>query len=193
MTKLCFRLTVAIALIALTTANSGLQVGVAQSGIAVFGAAVVDIVNTNFSSMTLPDVSIREKVPVVGHITFTLTNIQVYGVHVGSAVIGLNSPASAGITISGANAAVKLDFHYRKDHWPHLSGHGTVTVSAQNGKFEVSTALSVVNHLPHLRATGASANFGKFDVHFSGHAKWIYNLIAKLFKGTINKVNGRTT
>lgn len=182
------RAVVAVAAIACVTANAGLQIDVAQSGIAVFGAAVVDIVNTNFSSMAIPDISISEKVPVIGSITFTLSNIQVYGVHVGSAAVNLAAPSAAGIAISGADASIRLDFHYRKNHWPHVSGHGTVTVSAQDGNFDVNTVVSIMNNLPHLHATGSSATFSKFDIHFSGHDKWIYNLLVKLFKGTINKV-----
>lgn len=168
--------------------GAGLQIDVAESGIDVFRDAVLNIVNTNFSSLTIPNISLEEDIPVVGHVTFDLTDIEVYGVHVSTANINLAPPATADIAIAGANANIKMNFHYRKVHWPHISGSGTITVSAEDGTFSVDTVLSLVNNLPNIRATGSSATFANFNIHFSGHDEWIYNLVAKLFKGTIDKV-----
>jgi hypothetical protein len=68
--------------------------------------------------LSLPDQELHVDVPVIGHVTLDLSNIKITGFHIPSASIGLAPPSA----VTGLQVA--MDFHWRKDHWPHISDHG---------------------------------------------------------------------
>jgi len=176
-----------VALNAVSGGNIGFRFAVKQSGLSTFTDAIVAIVNSRFSDMSLPDMHLDEHVPIVGHITLDLTDIKVTGFSIPGAAVQTVGPDALSTSIDGVTLAITMAFHWRKVHWPHLSDHGNIRAVPRQGDLALTAAISpdAAGH-PHLTLLGSAAAFDKIDIHFSGHwDSWLLNLLSGLFESTI--------
>ena len=59
------------------SSNPGLKIRLSQPGLNYGASVAVDILAAKVGTLTIPDQSGRVKVPVVGHVDYTISNIKV--------------------------------------------------------------------------------------------------------------------
>eukprot|EP01006_Ploeotia_vitrea_P035388 TRINITY_DN65873_c4_g2_i2.p2 TRINITY_DN65873_c4_g2~~TRINITY_DN65873_c4_g2_i2.p2 ORF type:complete len:473 (+),score=285.79 TRINITY_DN65873_c4_g2_i2:307-1725(+) len=139
-----------------------------------------------FGHITLPDESLDEHVSVLGHITLSLTDIQVSGFSIGSGAFAVDAPNEVALGLGDINLSVSLNYKWRRVHWPHASDHGSVTASTSDSAMAVGVALTAASGKLTAAAAAHSADFNNFKIKFHGsHVAWLYNLLMDLFKGKL--------
>lgn len=122
-------------------------------------------------------------------------------IHAIDVVPSTNHVLKLGVT--GIDIGLKMDWKYRKTHWPHLHGHGSADVSVGGTSVSVSAQLmlgssgrnfvfclffrysAVAVGAPEVKALGCNVAIGSFNLKVHGGASWLYNLLIKLFKHKI--------
>jgi hypothetical protein len=68
------------------------------------------------------------------------------------------------------------NWSYRKDHWPHVSDHGTANVLVENTDITVNLQITAANGRPVLTVLSDNINIGKlvknkcvFFVYWKGY------------------------
>ena len=73
---------------------------------------------------------------------------------------------------------LQCNWHYRKDHWPHVSDGGSADISIGSSTITATMALSNSNGKPAVTASGCAIQIGSFSLKLHGGASWLYNLCA---------------
>lgn len=172
---------------AVTTSGSpGVVLTFGQAGLTEMIDALLPVLNKALGgTIPLPDMSLDEHVPVVGHVTLDLTGMSITGFQLPSLDATFAAPDQLHAAIAGLSVNVNVGFRWRKVHWPHLSDHGTLTADTSGGSINLVTSVTSVDGKPHLNVVTSTADFSDFTIHFSGKVAWLYNLIVDLFKNAL--------
>lgn len=126
---------------------------------------LLTIINTNFRELSIPDQHMDENVPVIGKIHLDITNIKIHQFRIPHGKAGSGAPSNFNLELGpGIGLLIQANWHWRKVHWPHLSGHGSVDITPENG--DISTAMQITPSAGHFHVTAVTShcNFDKFKI-----------------------------
>ncbi|XP_031567087.1 bactericidal permeability-increasing protein-like [Actinia tenebrosa] len=181
---LTFLVFVTLAVCSLTT-NPGIRLRLTDKGLSYVAKIAVEVLNEKLKTIKIPDVSGDEDTPV-GHISYSLSSIEVSSLSIPT--YSLKTKVNVGLEMSVSSVSMSMSghWHYREDHWPHISDSGSFTLSASGISFDVSIKIGATSDgHPTIAAAGCSASIGGVSIHFSGGASWLYNLFSSKIEGVI--------
>ncbi|EDO37094.1 predicted protein [Nematostella vectensis] len=182
--RACFAITIALAL-ASEAVNPGIRLRLTDKGLQYVASIGVEVLKEKLNSLTIPDIHGDAGTPV-GHISYDLTSVKITSLSLPS--YSLKPVANVGLqfAVSGVSVALSGHWHYREDHWPHISDSGSVDVSASGISFSVSVALGADSKgRPTVSAAGCSCSIGSVSITLHGGASWLYNLFDHEIEGKI--------
>jgi LBP / BPI / CETP family, C-terminal domain/LBP / BPI / CETP family, N-terminal domain len=169
--------------------DAGLRFSFLQSGLTVLADGILLAVNSLFQDVSLPNMTIEEKVPIIGHITLELENIKISGVMLHKVDFDLN-PASNELDLAFSNLELKvsMDFKWHDHGIIPISDHGSVEITVSDGNIDADVLLQMLAERIHAVVESDSCSLGDFDIKFhAGWVTWLYDLLKDLFKNTIKK------
>ncbi|XP_065180329.1 bactericidal permeability-increasing protein-like [Sycon ciliatum] len=174
---------------AVSGTEPGFRTAITEKGFDYVRSVGIPMLEKQLSGMSISDQKGKASSPI-GKIDYTVSSIKGGTMSIPKSSITLAS--SSGITISASDAslAVKADWHYRMESWPHVSDHGScdISVSSVSLTFNVVLGKDSSGHAT-VSAGSCHADIGHMDVKFHGGASWLYNLfsgsIASSLKGSL--------
>jgi lipopolysaccharide-binding protein len=163
----------------------GLRALLSQSGASYLASVAVPLIIQRISGLDIPQVQGQTSVPLLGTITYTLTNIQVGTVTYTSELVSLAGGAQGVIT--GVSVPISLGWKYRQNSWPHITSSGTADVQISDAALAIALAVTAdaTGH-PQLSVQSVVASFDNISVQVHGSIlSWLYDLIFDIAKNTI--------
>ncbi|KAJ4975597.1 hypothetical protein NE237_000703 [Protea cynaroides] len=140
---------------------------------------------SSLTPLDLPQIEKTVKIPIIGKVYVSLSNITIYEIDVPSSYV---KPGDTGITIvgSGATANLSMNWFYSYRAW-HVTvsdkGHASVQVEGM----EVGLTLGLENQLGTLKLSLMECDCQVKDIYITlnGGASWLYQGLADAFEGQI--------
>jgi len=168
----------------------GFKTAVTQNGLNYFETVGIEILEKILATLVIPDLSGDAGTPI-GHVDWWLTQIKLHSFAIPAHIIKID--AGLGVTLAFANveAAITLDWKYRKVSWPHISDHGSADIGFTGAGTFVTLAVTTVNSRPHVDVRSDAFNIGNLHIKLHGGASWLYdffiNILKKYIEEAINK------
>jgi len=164
----------------------GVKVTVSQGALSYLKDQMLPAAEAAALSATIPDMSSRTSVPVVGDVDVTMKNMKLNRLNVGSSSIDLNSGNAVSVSISDLSMDLTLNWHYRECSWPHVSdsGSGDASTSHSSGRVAFVVGSDSTGH-PTAKISSCKLDMSDLDITLHGGASWLYNAIISLFHGNI--------
>jgi len=163
----------------------GLRALLSQGGASYLASVAVPLIIQRISGLDIPEAQGETSVPLLGTITYTLTNIQVGTVTYTSESVSLVGGAQGAIT--GVSVPISLGWKYRQNSWPHITSSGTADVQISDASLAIALGVTAdaTGH-PQLSVQSVVASFDNISVHVHGSIlSWLYDLIFAIAKNTI--------
>ncbi|XP_047336459.1 putative BPI/LBP family protein At1g04970 [Impatiens glandulifera] len=132
----------------------------------------------------LPQIETAVKIPLIGTVYFTLSNISLYEVNVSSSSV---QPGDTGLVliVSGARASLTMDWGYRYVSVIVITDNGTASVQVEN--MEVGLALGLKNEQGNLKLSLLDCGCVVKDIfiQMDGGASWLYQSIVSALESKI--------
>lgn len=175
----------AISLVLAQAINPGIRLRVTDKALQYVDSIAVQLLNEKVKTATIPDVNGDADTPV-GHISYSLSSVHFNSLSIPSSTFKTVAGIGLQLQISSASASLSGNWHYRKDHWPHISDSGSFDLDVNGLTVTLKTKLGVdsTGH-PTIAAAGCSSSIGSVKIHFHGGASWLYNLFDKYVDGKI--------
>jgi len=156
--------------------NPGIRLRITDKGLQYVDSIAVQVLNEKVKTATIPDISGDADTPL-GHVSYSLSSIHFNSFSIPSSTFKTDPGVGLQLQISDASASLSGNWHYRKDHWPHVSGGDSFDLDVSGLAATVKTKLGVdsTGH-PTIAAAGCSSSIGSVKIHFHGGASWLYNL-----------------
>jgi hypothetical protein len=189
--------------VAFTSAvNPGFRTILTQKGLNYANGVAFPLLKERISNFSIQNFTKSFKVPIIGMITFTLTNAKILSLNFGDSSMTLGKN---GLTLvdNGISLALSADWSYDtvygapmntsasgpnvKDH------HGTVDVSGRgiSLKMTVDMTMNKSSGGIHLNCSYCSVGIDHLSVKFHGGASWFLNIVSSVvenfFKTSIEK------
>lgn len=180
---------VAFLLVSTRATNPGIRMRITDNGLQYVDSIAVQILTEKVKTATIPDISEDVDTPV-GHVTISLSSVHFNSLSIPSSKLKTDAGVGIQLQIAGASTSLSGNWHYRKDHWPHVSDGGSFDLDVSGLAVTLTAKLGVDSKgHPTIAAGGCSSSIGDAKIHFHGGASWLYNLfdsyIDKKIKGTI--------
>lgn len=158
---------------------------ITDNGLQYIDEVAITVLHKRLSTVTIPDITGDADTPV-GHISFKLSSVRITSVSIPTSSFKTVAGVGLELKASGISLAMSGKWHYRKDHWPHISDSGSFDLSASGIAFSLQVKLGAgpKGH-PTISAAGCSGSVGSVSIKFHGGASWLYNLFNKYVDGKI--------
>jgi hypothetical protein len=169
----------------------GLRVAITDKGLKYVSSVAVPILESELSSITVPDVPFSQDGFEGGITTITCKNFNI-----GSLALTANTDATVAMAATGVALSCSAHWNYKLKIWPHVpDGSGTVDISIGGGS-SFSSAIGISNNtgaFTSLSLPSCASDVVVSSLHFSGGLSGdILNLFKSIIKKTIQKeVNGQ--
>lgn len=169
----------------ITKANPGIRLRFTDKGLQLVDTVAIQLLSKKVKTATIPDISGDADTPL-GHISYSLSSVHFNSFSIPSSTFKTDPGIGLTLQISGAQVSVSGNWHYRKDHWPHVSDSGSFDLDASGIALSVSAKLGAdsTGH-PSIATSSCSSSIGDVNIHFHGGASWLYNLFDKYVAGKI--------
>ena len=164
-------------------------IGTATTSLFEYASEVaLQLVHDQFASLSLPDTHTSWDIPVIGTVNLDLSNIVLQSLDIASSTTGVSPNTEGGVTffVNGLQTYVTCHFHYYKNSFPKVSGHGDADVRFADGavQYKLIPKADADGHPMIISQESAQVAFGAIDVHTShSAAAWLYNLFLSVFEG----------
>ncbi|KAK3708455.1 hypothetical protein QZH41_009762 [Actinostola sp. cb2023] len=153
-----------------------LAINKTSRGLGPIAKIAVEVLNEKLKSINIPDIKGDAGTPL-GHISYSLSSIKISGLSIPSYALKTKATVGLELSVSGVSISMNGQWHYREDHWPHISDSGSFSIDTSGISFDVQIKIVADSKgHPNIAAAGCSANIGSMKIHFSGGASWLYNL-----------------
>lgn len=168
-----------------TNANPGIRLRFTDKGLMLVDTIAIQLLNEKVKTATIPDISGDADTPV-GHISYSLSSVHFNSLSIPSSTFKTDPGVGLTLQISNAQVSLSGNWHYRKDHWPHISDSGSFDLDASGLALSVSAKLGAdsTGH-PTIATSSCSSSVGDVNIHFHGGASWLYNLFDSYVAGKI--------
>ena len=129
--------------------NAGLKSLVTQKGLDYVKQIGSEILMQRIKTVKLPNISGEAGTPV-GTISYQLTNLVLTGLAIPTTSINLES-GKVKIAASGITCHVSMDWHYRENHWPHVSDGGSASISVSAVSISSTISLTESNYINYIK------------------------------------------
>lgn len=169
-------LTAFLAFLLIEATNPGVRFRITDKGLQYVDSIAVQVLEEKIKTESIPDISGDADTPV-GHVSYSLSSIQFNSLSIPSSAFKTVPGVGLELQISGASTSLNGDWHYREDHWPHISGGGSFDLDVSGLTVSLSMKLGAdsTGH-PTISAASCSSSIGDVNIHFHGGASWLYNL-----------------
>ncbi|XP_038070362.1 lipopolysaccharide-binding protein-like [Patiria miniata] len=176
------------------TARPGFQARISQSGLNYLRDAGLAILKEEIKHLSIPDISGKANVPILGGIDYTISNMRITSFATSSATLTTQSGVGLVLRASGITVPSTGDWHYR-NHWiiPIRDG-GSFDASMSGASLDLTLRIGKDQAgRPTVSSTGSDCSFdaGRVHVTFHGGASWLYNMfsgsISNSIKGALNE------
>ncbi|XP_061901537.1 bactericidal permeability-increasing protein-like [Entelurus aequoreus] len=167
-------------------ANPGVKLQLTDKGIEYGRQLGMASIQRKLQSITVPDMSGSQRVPVAGKVKYSLSNMQVVSVGLPSSAVAL--VPGTGVRLSIENAFISMKGNWRVKFRRILRDSGRFDLSVSG--LTVSTSIAVTSDetgRPRVSSAGCTANVGSVNVKFHGGASWLYNLFRKFISKALSK------
>lgn len=169
-------------------------IGTATTSLFKYASEVaLQLVHDQFATLSLPNTHTSWNIPVIGTVNLDLSNIVLRSLDITSSSTSVSPNAQGGVTlfVNGLRTYVTCHFHYYKNSFPKVSGHGDADVRFQDGavEYKLIPKADADGHPKIISQEPAQVAFGVIDVHTSHTAAaWLYNLFLSVFEGQFRGV-----
>jgi len=166
--------------------NAGFKATVSQAGLNYAAQVGLGILQQRLKTIQIANFQGSDSVPVIGSITYTVTGIVIQTATVGS--LSIRPQGGLAVAAGGVNLHLTGNWGFRRNHWPHISGHGTVDVDVTGSTASLVLTLGCsATGEPTCSTPSVAVNLAGFSVKDHGGASWLYNLLLKVFNNDIKK------
>ncbi|KAJ7390728.1 hypothetical protein OS493_022809 [Desmophyllum pertusum] len=158
------------------TTNPGVRLRITDKGLQYVDSIAVQLLDEKIKTASIPDITGDADTPV-GHVSYSLSSIHFNSFSIPSSAFKTDPGVGLQLQISGASTSLSGNWHYREDHWPHISGGGSFDLDVSSLTLSISMKLGAdsTGH-PTIAAASCSSSIGDVNIHFHGGASWLYNL-----------------
>jgi hypothetical protein len=180
-------------LFATVTAHTptGGRVFVTERGVNYIQGVLTPVIQAAATSATIPDMGVAVGSPI-GKIDVSLRHIKVTALKIGATHARLQTgPAGAGAAIaasaSGIEVVLAMDWAYRQEAWPHISGSGsavdTAKITAATLTEAVGLDTAAATGRPTIKTTGCAVDIASISIKVTsgGAAAWFYQILVDVF------------
>ena len=189
---ICVGRTLASVSLSIPVADSiGLRIAITDKGLKYVSSVAVPILQSELSSITVPDVPFSEDGFEGGITSITCKNFDI-----GALTLTANAGATVAMAATGVALSCSAHWNYKLKVWPHVpDGAGTVDISIGGGSSFTST-IGISNNtgvFTSLSLPSCTSDVVVSNLHFHGGLSGdILNLFKSIIKKTIQKeVNGQ--
>ena len=126
----------------------------------------------------------EKHVDIIGDVAYDLKTIKLTNLTLPEFKVSIVLNQGIAIVFSESTSRVSFDWNYSS--WI-ISDRGNGYVSLSNTYLFLPIAVTQINGYPYLYTKSATVAIGKFDLHLSGGASWLYDIFIDLFQGEIRK------
>lgn len=150
-------------------ASQAFSLSVSQSALTYFKDLAIPLVLPKLQNMALPDFSGNVSVPVVGTVSYALSNMVINTISLGTTSVQLVPPTAVAASASNVTLSLTANFKWAQAGFPFASGSGTATIVATNANanLQLSSALASGGKI-HLHADSVAITMQQLDVKISG-------------------------
>nr|QVV41482.1 BPI/LBP [Trachidermus fasciatus] len=172
-----------VALIPLTLSiNPGVKVKLTAKGLEYGRQLGIASIQKKLKTIKVPDISGTQKVPTIGKVRYSLTNLQI--VDVGLPESALDLIPGTGVRLSISKAFISLHGNWRVKYFRIIKDSGSFDLKVSDLTITTSIAIkSDETGRPTVNTVDCVAAVGSVSIKFHGGASWLYNL----FKAFIDK------
>ncbi len=179
---------------AVESVNPGLKGRITQSGLDYMRDVGLQVIKEEVQQMKIPDINGNAHVPVVGGISYTVSNIRITGFSIPSASLTTKSGIGLTLTATGISLSASGNWHYSNHGFIHVSDSGSFDADVSSTSLTLNLKIGVDGSgRPTISTDSPDCSFNAANVHIKLHggASWLYNLfsgsIAGALKSSINQ------
>jgi len=167
------------------SAAPGFKATLTQRGVSYAKDVGLEVLKQKLSQITVPEITGKEHVTIIGDIDYTLSNIVITDVLLPTSVAEIEANKDVKISVSKSSAKMTLSWTYREENWPHVSGSGTADVSMSDFDITITVTLGEVTGKATVSSLVASVDVNNLSITVHGGPSWLYNLFIDIFKSYI--------
>ncbi|XP_022098108.1 lipopolysaccharide-binding protein-like [Acanthaster planci] len=164
----------------------GFKARISQSGLNYLRDAGLQILREEIIKMDIPDLSGDAHVPVVGSISYTISDMHITSFSISSAVLTTSAGVGVVLQANGISLSLHGNWRYRNHGWIRISDSGSFDASLSGAHLALTLRIGIDQAgRPTVSSASSDCSFNSGSVHVKLHggASWLYNL----FSGSINK------
>ncbi|PKA60333.1 Putative BPI/LBP family protein [Apostasia shenzhenica] len=150
---------------------------VSEKGLVFVKDLLVDQAVKSLTPLRLPDIDKSVKIPLIGSVHVSISNITLYRINVSSSTIRLGD-AGIAIVASGANASLSMQWRYSYSTWVlvpiELFDEGSAFVQVEGMEVDLTIRMENQGGALALNATQCSCNMEDMTIKLDGGASWFY-------------------
>ena len=163
----------------------GMKVVVSDAGVSAVKDTLLPYVYDLVAHTTLADINGTASVPVVGDVTYALTDVQIPHLLVGKSSVEFDQAAQT-LVVSASGLQVDASFlwAYNQHQWPHAHDTGKGVAIDRNGaaKAVFAVGYNATTRIPQIRTRSIALELGQLKVKLESHsgslAAWFEQLVA---------------
>ncbi|XP_073325046.1 bactericidal permeability-increasing protein-like [Pagrus major] len=167
-----------VALIPMTLSTEpGVKVRLTAKGIEYGRQLGMASLQEKLKAIRVPDFSGKERLSVIGRVSYSLSNIVITSVGLPTSAVNLVPGTGVKMSISGAFISLRGNWRVK---YLFISGSGYFDLDVKDLSISASIAISsdATGH-PVVSSANCAANVGSAKVKFHRGASWLYNLFSK--------------
>ncbi|KAL1197734.1 putative BPI/LBP family protein [Cardamine amara subsp. amara] len=135
--------------------------------------------------LQLPNIEKEDKIPLIGNVGMSLSNISIYSVDVQSSLIETGENGIV-FSVRGAKANLRMDWSYTyRAAFFKTSDHGDAFVKVNGMDLKITVTLVGDNGSLKIASQASDCKVKNIDIHISGGASWLYQGVVNAFQKTI--------
>jgi lipopolysaccharide-binding protein len=174
-------------IVAITSANPGFKVTLTQGGLNYARGVAVEYLQRRFATVHVPDQGGDAHAPVIGKINWQLKDIVISGLAIPQSGISILPGRGVSVSIGNAAIEIRMNFHYREHHWPHIKGHGNLVIHGSGIGIEIAVQVGEANGKPTMSVISSNCNIDKLHIKEHGGPSWLYNFFLSVLHNMIRK------
>ncbi|XP_058218808.1 putative BPI/LBP family protein At1g04970 [Rhododendron vialii] len=147
------------------------------------------LINTGISSLTpleVPQIEKSVRIPLIGTVHITLSNIILYRVDVNSSTVTSGDTGIA-LVVSGAKAYLSMDWSYHYRTWliPKISDEGVALVEVKSMEVGLTVGLKNQQGTLELSLLACGCHVKDLSIKLDGGVSWLYQGVVDAFEKKI--------
>ncbi|KAH7674188.1 lipopolysaccharide-binding protein [Dioscorea alata] len=167
-----------------------ISVVISEKGLIFAKDLLIENAIQTLTALTLPDIHQSKKIPLIGSVSASLTNITVYHIDVPCSTI---QPGESGIAIAASRATVDLSMNWEYSYSTWLipipiSDKGTASVKVKGMEVGLTVNIQNQNGTLKLNLVQCGCYMEDITITLDGGASWFYQGFVNAFEGQIRSI-----